>query len=45
MLSHALTPQNLRTAQDNADAQLRKMFRAMGYNNIILSFDETQKRR
>jgi hypothetical protein len=41
MLSHGLTPENLRTAEENADAQLRKMFRAMGYNNIVIRFEET----
>jgi len=40
MLSHALTPQNLETAKDNADIQLRRMMRAMGYNNIFIRWNE-----
>ncbi len=39
MLSHCLTPANLRSAQDNADAQLRSMFSAMGYKNIVIRFE------
>ena len=39
MLSHALTPQNLQSAQDNADQQFRQLFRSMGYNNIIIRFE------
>jgi hypothetical protein len=34
MKRHALTPQNLQSAQDNGDAQLRRVMKAMGYNNI-----------
>ena len=34
MKRHALTPQNLQSAQDNGDAQLRQVMKAMGYNNI-----------
>ncbi|MBQ8711639.1 MAG: DUF4230 domain-containing protein [Prevotella sp.] len=40
MLAHSLTPQNLQSAQDNADAQLRRMMKALGYNNIIIRFDK-----
>lgn len=40
MLSHALTPQNLQSAQDNADQQFRQLFRAMGYNNIFIRFED-----
>ena len=40
MLSHALTPQNLQSAQDNADQQFRQLFRAMGYNNIFIMFED-----
>lgn len=34
MKAHALTPQNLQTAENNADAQLRRMMRAMGFRHI-----------
>ena len=43
MLRHGLTPENLRSAQDNADAQLRRMFRAMGFNNIVIRFQDDGK--
>ena len=39
MLRHALTPQNLQSAHDNADQQFRQLFRSMGYNNIIIRFE------
>lgn len=39
MLAHCLTPGNLRTAEQNADAQIRRMMKAMGYNNIVVQFD------
>ena len=39
MLAHCLTPGNLRTAEQNADAQIRRMMKAMGYNNIVVRFD------
>ena len=34
MIAHALTPQNLQSAQDNADMQLRRMMRAMGFKGV-----------
>ena len=40
MKAHALTPQNLQTAADNADAQLRRMMQAMGYNNIFIRWND-----
>lgn len=40
MLVHGLTPSNLRSAQDNADAQMRRMMKAMGYNNIVVRFED-----
>ena len=40
MLAHGLTTENLRSAEQNADAQLRQMLRAMGYQNIIIKFEE-----
>ncbi len=39
MLSHGLTQANIRSAENNADAQFRKMLRAMGYENITIRFD------
>ncbi len=39
MLRHALTPQNLQSAQDNADLQFRQLFRSMGYSNIVIRFE------
>lgn len=40
MLVHGLSPQNLRSAQDNADAQFRQLLRSMGFQNIIIRFRE-----
>ena len=40
MLAHGLTPENLHNAAQNADAQLRQMLKAMGYQNIIIKFEE-----
>lgn len=39
MLHRCLTKANLKTAQDNADAQFRKMLRTLGYENIIIKFE------
>lgn len=38
MTVHCLTPSNLRSAENNADAQLRKMLRSMGFNNVTIRF-------
>lgn len=38
MLSRGLTPQNLRTAEDHADAQFRQLLRSMGFQNIVIRF-------
>ena len=40
MLAHGLTKENLRSAEQNADAQLRQMMKAMGYQNIAIRFEE-----
>lgn len=40
MLAHALTPQNLQSAEDNADVQFRRMMKTMGYNNITVTFEK-----
>lgn len=38
MLAHGLTPQNLRSAENNADAQFRQLLRAMGFRYVIVRF-------
>lgn len=40
MLAHCLTPQNLQSARNNAETQFRRMMKALGYNNIIIRFDQ-----
>ncbi|MBR6275442.1 MAG: DUF4230 domain-containing protein [Prevotella sp.] len=40
MIAHALTPQNLKGAQSNAEAQFRHMLKAMGYNHINIIFEK-----
>ena len=40
MLNRCLTPANLQTAQENADAQFRKMMLSMGYKNVQISFEQ-----
>ena len=40
MLAHGLTPENLRSAEQNADTQLRQMMKAMGYQNIVIKFED-----
>ena len=40
MLTKGLTPDNLRTAQNNADTQLRQMMQAMGFNTVIVKFEK-----
>ena len=40
MLHRCLTPANIKTAQDNAEAQFTKMLKAMGYKNVIVEFEE-----
>lgn len=39
MLKHSLTRENLATARQNADAQLRQLLRSMGYNNITITWN------
>lgn len=39
MLAHSLTRENLATARQNADAQLRQLLRSMGYNNITITWN------
>lgn len=40
MMAHGLTPENLRNAEQNADDQLRRMLKAMGYQNIVIRFED-----
>lgn len=40
MMSHALTKENLKTAETNAEHEVRRMLSAMGYNNITVKFDK-----
>ncbi|MBR1388859.1 MAG: DUF4230 domain-containing protein [Prevotella sp.] len=40
MLRRCLTPANLKTAQDNAEAQFSKMLRAMGYKVVVIRFED-----
>lgn len=40
MLSHALTKQNLKTAEANAEDHVRQMMKAMGFNNITVTFEK-----
>lgn len=39
MLQRCMTPSNLKTAEENAEAQFRKMLTAMGYRNIEIRFE------
>ena len=39
MLQHCLTPENVSTAQSNAESQLRNLFTQLGYRNVILTFE------
>ena len=40
MLRYALSPQNLRSAEQNADAQFRQLLRAMGFKQAVITFGE-----
>ena len=40
MLAHGLTQENLSNAQQNAETQLRRMMKAMGYQNVDIRFEE-----
>lgn len=40
MLKRCLTPANLKTAQENAEAQFRKMMLSMGYKNVQITFEQ-----
>ena len=40
MLTHCLTPENLTSAQSNAETQVSNLFKSLGYKNVILRFEE-----
>ena len=40
MLDHCLTKKNLKTARQNGDAQFRNMMRAMGYNHVVIRWNQ-----
>lgn len=40
MKAHGMTNENITVAQNNADAQMRKMLKAMGFKNVIIRFGE-----
>ena len=40
MLSHALTKQNLKMAEANAEDHVRQMMKTMGFNNITVTFEK-----
>ena len=40
MLKRCLTPANLKTAQENAEAQFTHMLRSMGYKHIVIKFEK-----
>jgi len=40
MLQRCLTPANLKTAEENAEAQFDKMLRAMGFQHVIITFEQ-----
>lgn len=39
MLQRCMTPTNLKAAEENAEAQFRKMLLALGYKNVIIKFE------
>ena len=40
MLKRCLTPTNLQTARENAEAQFEKMLRAMGFKHVVIRFED-----
>lgn len=38
MRLHCLTPANMRSARNNADAQMRRVMRSMGFSNVVIEF-------
>ena len=39
MLTHCLTPENLTSAQSNAETQVSNLFKSLGYKNVIINFE------
>ncbi len=39
MISHCLTKENLKAAEENAEQQLRNMMQSMGYTNVSIIFE------
>jgi len=39
MLQRCMTPSNLKAAEENAEAQFRKMLLALGYKTVIIKFE------
>ena len=39
MLTHCLTPENLTSAQSNAETQVSNLFKSLGYKNVTLRFE------
>lgn len=44
MYNHCLTPSNISSAESNADNQFRQMLRSMGYNNVVIRFENNKKK-
>ncbi len=45
MLNHCLTPSNIKSAEANADAQFRQMLRAMGFDQVVIRFENGKGRK
>lgn len=44
MKDKCLTASNIRSAENNADAQFRNMMRSIGFNNVVVRFDTMQSK-
>ena len=40
MIRRCVTPANIKTAQENAEAQFSNMFQSMGYSHVIIKFSK-----
>ncbi len=40
MLKHCITPENIKSAQQNGEAQFRHMMKVMGYDHILIRWQE-----
>jgi hypothetical protein len=38
MMVYGLSKENLKSAEDNADAQFRQLLRSMGFENVVIRF-------